>query len=132
MNHQPHQYSTALTSLHLHQKGLKRSNREIMRPTTTSAPVTGTQLWKSPVPYLFGGLAAMLALIGVALVILACSHLKRSSTSPTDHSEDDLKSPLPAVDHAEPKIVVIMPGDDKPTYIATPFTSSPTCSTEQV
>jgi hypothetical protein len=74
----------------------------------------------------------MLALISVALVILACSHRKRSSTSPSDHSEDEQRSPLPAVDHAEPKIVVIMPGDDKPTYMATPFTSSPTCSSEHV
>jgi hypothetical protein len=75
----------------------------------------------------------MLALISVALVILACSHRKRSSTSPSDHNEDDQRFPLPAVDHAEPKIeYVIMPEDDKPTYMATPFTSSPTCSSEHV
>lgn len=98
-----------------------------MRPASTSVPVTGSQLWKSPIPYLFGGLAVMLLLIGVALVILACSHRKRSSTSPSQ-GEDDHKSALPTVD-AEPKIVVIMPGDDKPTYIATQLITSSACST---
>uniref|UniRef100_J3MGF3 Uncharacterized protein n=1 Tax=Oryza brachyantha TaxID=4533 RepID=J3MGF3_ORYBR len=34
--------------------------------------------WQSPVPYLFGGLAAMLGLIAFALLILACSYWKLS------------------------------------------------------
>ncbi|KAL6567841.1 hypothetical protein OROGR_001509 [Orobanche gracilis] len=34
--------------------------------------------WHSPVPYLFGGLAAMLGLIAFALLILACSYWKLS------------------------------------------------------
>uniref|UniRef100_M8BL98 Protein GLUTAMINE DUMPER 3 n=1 Tax=Aegilops tauschii TaxID=37682 RepID=M8BL98_AEGTA len=34
--------------------------------------------WQSPVPYLFGGLAAMLGLIALALLILACSYWKLS------------------------------------------------------
>lgn len=72
----------------------------------------------------------MLLLIGVALVILACSHRKRASSSPSE-GEDDQKSALPGAVDAEPKIAVIMPGDDNPTYIATPFTSS-TRPSEQV
>ncbi|PPS09329.1 hypothetical protein GOBAR_AA11312 [Gossypium barbadense] len=34
--------------------------------------------WHSPVPYLFGGLAAMLGLIAFALLILACSYWRLS------------------------------------------------------
>ncbi|KAJ1382513.1 protein GLUTAMINE DUMPER 2-like [Sesbania bispinosa] len=51
-------------------------------PTTTSlAPTSLTSAdqrssWHSPVPYLFGGLAAMLGLIAFALLILACSYWK--------------------------------------------------------
>ncbi|RLN04365.1 protein GLUTAMINE DUMPER 3-like [Panicum miliaceum] len=37
--------------------------------------------WHSPVPYLFGGLAAMLGLIAFALLILACSYWKLSGAS---------------------------------------------------
>ncbi|KAG0468619.1 hypothetical protein HPP92_017947 [Vanilla planifolia] len=38
----------------------------------------GRSAWHSPVPYLFGGLAAMLGLIAFALLILACSYWKLS------------------------------------------------------
>ncbi|KAG2384194.1 F-box/LRR-repeat protein [Vigna angularis] len=35
----------------------------------------------SPIPYLFGGLALMLALVGLALLILACSYSKSYSSN---------------------------------------------------
>ncbi|XP_020595966.1 uncharacterized protein LOC110035968 [Phalaenopsis equestris] len=34
--------------------------------------------WRSPVPYLFGGIAAMLGLITFALLVLVCSYWKLS------------------------------------------------------
>nr|GFA24245.1 protein glutamine dumper 2-like [Tanacetum cinerariifolium] len=40
--------------------------------------------WHSPVPYLFGGLAAMLGLIAFALLILACSYWKISPARERD------------------------------------------------
>nr|POF20270.1 protein glutamine dumper 3 [Quercus suber] len=101
-----------------------------MRPscsfTPSPSPVTRLQLWKSPMPYLFGGLAIMLILIFMALIILACSSRKQASGSSSE-GEENQAMPMNMVVDTEPKIVVIMAGDDKPTYLA-----KPTCSIELV
>ena len=86
--------------------------------------------WHSPVPYLFGGLAAMLGLIAFALLILACSYwkLSRDETQPQSNEGNDLQSggKFDGVSKIndppvfEEKIVVIMAGNEKPTFIATP------------
>lgn len=100
-------------------------------PASSSPPIvifkaSHKHLWNTPIPYLFGSLALMLLLISVALVLLLCSYHQRSYGGRPDHGddEDDQKPPKPisGVDlHAdEPKIVVIMAGDDNPTYLATP------------
>ncbi|KAL1819882.1 hypothetical protein ACET3Z_014751 [Daucus carota] len=87
--------------------------------------------WHSPVPYLFGGLAAMLGLIAFALLILACSYWKLSASLESegaaerdleaggDDAEADSK-PKPVL---EEKFLVIMAGQEKPTYLATPMSS---------
>ncbi|CAO2820335.1 unnamed protein product [Amaranthus hypochondriacus] len=88
--------------------------------------------WHSPVPYLFGGLAAMLGLIAFALLILACSYW-RLSTDETQQQQqsnegNDLEnggkldglSKMNDPPVFEEKIVVIMAGNEKPTFIATP------------
>ncbi|MCD9646755.1 hypothetical protein HAX54_036912 [Datura stramonium] len=86
--------------------------------------------WKSPVPYLFGSLALMLTLITVALVFLICSFHKRSSSSSSSSPTDEEKSAYISdhkTTHDEemtPKIVVIMAGDQKPTHLAIPISSS--------
>lgn len=91
--------------------------------------------WHSPVPYLFGGLAAMLGLIAFALLILACSYWKLSGyLDGGDNGEagerdleagegkhDETRKPYPQV--FEEKILVIMAGDLKPTFLATPISS---------
>lgn len=64
----------------------------------------------------------MLGLIAVALVILACSYSKSRSSSPSDAEEKPAKPVNVEVD-SEPKIVVIMAGDDNPTYLAKPVSS---------
>lgn len=102
-------------------------------------PRTG---WHSPVPYLFGGLAAMLGLIAFALLILACSYWKLSgyldSASNGPESGGDLESgdgkprdsgAAKASPHPlEQRIVVIMAGEEKPTFLATPMSSwAPSC-----
>ncbi|GMN52169.1 hypothetical protein TIFTF001_021316 [Ficus carica] len=90
--------------------------------------------WHSPVPYLFGGLAAMLGLIAFALLILACSYWKLSgyldSGSGDGAGDRDLESGDGKGDDAqkgppvfEEKILVIMAGQAKPTFIATPVSS---------
>ncbi|KAI3426519.1 uncharacterized protein J3R85_009871 [Psidium guajava] len=85
--------------------------------------------WHSPVPYLFGGLAAMLGLIGFALLILACSYWKLSGSSSNARGDEENGGEAMTVDGEgyntavkvyEEKIVVIMAGDEKPTFLATP------------
>ncbi|KAI3677424.1 hypothetical protein L2E82_51709 [Cichorium intybus] len=82
-----------------------------------------SSFWRfdSPLVYLFGGIAALLALIMVALVILACSQRNRR---PEASSSQDVENSPPEMIHDEadvsPKIFVIMAGDKIPTYLATP------------
>lgn len=107
-----------------------------MRPAnnSTSGGVNGgLGHWNSPVPYLFGGLGLMLGLIAIALTILACSCRKSDSNSSGGDRDQqgEEKSAKQVVDmqlEMEPKIVVIMAGDDNPTYLAKPAaTSACTC-----
>ncbi|XP_057432902.1 protein GLUTAMINE DUMPER 5-like [Lotus japonicus] len=99
--------------------------------TTTLAPEATASLmrssWHSPIPYLFGGLAAMLGLIAFALLILACSYWKLSSHLQSEENENrDLENGEKECDSAgekkvyEEKILVIMAGDQNPTFLATP------------
>ncbi|XP_044463637.1 protein GLUTAMINE DUMPER 5-like [Mangifera indica] len=85
----------------------------------------------SPVPYLFGGLAAMLGLIAFALLILACSYWRfshRLDSNDDQNGERDLESgekeqegsSAKSVKVFEEKILVIMAGNEKPTFLATP------------
>ncbi|GLT71942.1 hypothetical protein SLA2020_439240 [Shorea laevis] len=91
--------------------------------------------WHSPVPYLFGGLAAMLGLIAFALLILACSYWRLAGQFDEREGgggdETDLESGAgegkegensegKVVKVYEEKILVIMAGDRKPTFLATP------------
>lgn len=85
--------------------------------------------WKSPVPYLFCGLAAMLGLIAFALLILGCSYWKLSGGSGGggDGEMRDVeagggaKAGPPVF---EEKYLVIMAGQEMPTFLATPTSSS--------
>ena len=85
--------------------------------------------WRSPIPYIFSGLALMLGLVAVALLILACSYRKTSSSNstssgggedgkPTSRGIDDIEAA-----ESEPRILVIMAGEKTPTYLANPSTS---------
>ncbi|KAI3513938.1 hypothetical protein L1887_12179 [Cichorium endivia] len=93
--------------------------------------------WHTPVPYFFGGLAAVLGLIAFALLILACSYL--NVTDDVQNDDDDGERDLeagdlkPDNDKLEPpvfedKYLVIMAGQEKPTFLATPITNSTTSS----
>ncbi|PKU78647.1 Protein GLUTAMINE DUMPER 4 [Dendrobium catenatum] len=77
---------------------------------------------RSPVPYLLGGIGVIVFLITLALIILTCTKRNPSDTSSTSPSETAGKLPVNAgVLDIEPKIVVIMAGDEKPTFLARPF-----------
>ncbi|XWS75597.1 hypothetical protein CRYUN_Cryun01aG0104500 [Craigia yunnanensis] len=91
-----------------------------MRATNTKATI---KLWKSPIPFLFGSLAIVLLLIVVSLVMLVCSYRTSSANSPEDTEEKSAENIISVLD-AEPEIVVIMAGNNKPTYLATRVTSS--------
>ncbi|CAN6243276.1 unnamed protein product [Urochloa humidicola] len=90
--------------------------------------------YQSPVPYLFGGLAAMLGLIALSLLALACSYWKLSGSllaagEPPEDAERrrgvDGKAAAAgeggmAGDRWREHVVVIMAGDERPTFLATP------------
>ncbi|KVH92608.1 protein GLUTAMINE DUMPER 6-like [Cynara cardunculus var. scolymus] len=96
---------------------------------SATAAATGFR-WSSPIPYLFGGLALMLTLIACALIILVCSYKKPYSSSSSENSSenttgDQEKQSVPEFrmelsPEMEPKIVIVMPGDINPTYLAKP------------
>ncbi|XP_042491515.1 protein GLUTAMINE DUMPER 2-like [Macadamia integrifolia] len=100
-------------------------------PMASESAMSQHSPWHSPVPYLFGGLAAMLGLIAFALLILSCSYWKlsgylengddteRDPENGDEKGNDEIK--VPSV--FEEKIVVIMAGDKKPSFIATPISS---------
>ncbi|KAK7281591.1 hypothetical protein RIF29_09712 [Crotalaria pallida] len=82
--------------------------------------------WHTPVTYLYSGLAAMLGLIAFALLIrLAYSFCKLSGFLEGNEEEEarrDLeaqKAPPPPQVHEE-KIFVVMAGQERPTFLATP------------
>ncbi|XP_008223534.1 PREDICTED: protein GLUTAMINE DUMPER 2 [Prunus mume] len=113
------------------------AGREPFNVTARAPAVTSQRSpWHSPVPYLFGGLAAMLGLIAFALLILACSYWKLSGYLESGEngpgSEPDLEAGeggkgdetgQKAQPVFEEKILVIMAGDAKPTFLATPMSS---------
>ncbi|PKA62480.1 Protein glutamine dumper 2 [Apostasia shenzhenica] len=87
-----------------------------MRPGKSANP-TG---FRSPEPYLFGGIGAMVFLIALALIILTCSRRKSSNgrSAPTEPSSE---KPALRPFEMEPRIVVVMAGDVEPTFLAKPL-----------
>ncbi|CAN4079539.1 unnamed protein product [Withania somnifera] len=85
-------------------------------------------VWRrnSIVPYLFGGLAFIFLLISLALLILACTHCRKISRNSSPMSRNgtmilrEVPNQIDVMAATEPKIVVIMAGDDKPSYLAIP------------
>lgn len=101
--------------------------------TSTTADVMGPHsTWRSPVPYLFGGIAAMMGMIALALLILACSYWKLSGyldpeTTNGERRSDDTEGEkgsssgdVGPVVLQTVHVAVIMAGQERPTYLATP------------
>ena len=95
-----------------------------MRLSNCSSPYScSVWRWNSTVPYLFGGLAFIFLLISVALVILACAYCRkksRNSRGENNGGNGTMINEIRMIVTMKPKIVVIMAGDDKPSYLATP------------
>ncbi|XP_004498824.1 protein GLUTAMINE DUMPER 5-like [Cicer arietinum] len=96
----------------------------------TNTPIINTHtLWHSPIPYLFGGLAAVMGLIILALLALACSYCRLSrdnqdgAHNDLDNKEGDPQTKEPTKAYEE-KVLVIMAGNEKPTFLATPIVLS--------
>ncbi|KAE8718774.1 Protein GLUTAMINE DUMPER 3 [Hibiscus syriacus] len=113
------------------------SSDEFNVVTAASTPSAAPHsTWHSPVPYLFGGLAAMLGLIAFALLLLACSYWKLSGYLGNEGEGDnrDLEEGQGKGDESsekggaaavvEQKFLVIMAGQVKPTFLATPISST--------
>ncbi|KGN55404.1 protein GLUTAMINE DUMPER 5 [Cucumis sativus] len=107
---------------------------ESISPSTQySSPSTSPNMaertpWHSPLPYLFGGLAAMLSLIAFALVILACSYWNLSrrdrdngdlETGGANEAKIGSKIPPEKVNYDD-NVLVIMAGNQNPTFLARP------------
>ncbi|CAK8540838.1 unnamed protein product [Lathyrus sativus] len=99
-------------------------------PSSSISSTTSTnviKIWKSPIPYLFGGLALMLILISVALVILVCNYKKRGSSMQSSNSGEEMKQVMSKnveMVNSEPEVLVIMAGEVKPTFLAKPAINS--------
>lgn len=76
--------------------------------------------WNSPLPYLFGGLTIIFGIIGIALLFLAYTHCRRSLPELPNAKEEKNNETIQASASMEPKIVVIMAGDDHPRFVARP------------
>ncbi|KAK7321554.1 hypothetical protein VNO77_32318 [Canavalia gladiata] len=102
----------------------------VVKPSSSSSSSTNAppSPWHSPIPYLFGGLATIMGLIAFALLMLACSYWTLITTPSQDPNlldnnnkhTDDPQNKEPIKPYEE-KILVIMAGDDKPTFLATPL-----------
>ncbi|GLJ43128.1 hypothetical protein SUGI_0894970 [Cryptomeria japonica] len=102
--------------------------RNITTPHSSSPPSAR----HSPVPFLFGAAVSIVAQIAFALVVLACSHWRNSNTTyqengnnrsdPTIEEKNEIGKN--GTDNLEDdngdKVVVIMAGENMPSYIAKP------------
>lgn len=75
--------------------------------------------WSTPTPYLFIGFAVVMGLIAVALVVLLCSR-RREARGEEEAAAAGLMSVrvLVPLDREAPKVVVVMAGDDAPSFLA--------------
>ncbi|XP_066373700.1 protein GLUTAMINE DUMPER 6-like [Miscanthus floridulus] len=73
-------------------------------------------LWKTPTPYVFLGIAFMMGVIAVALLVLICTRKKASASSSDEKAAAAARALVPL--DREPKVVVFMPGDHAPSFLA--------------
>ncbi|KAI3771610.1 hypothetical protein L6452_02776 [Arctium lappa] len=92
-----------------------------MTPTqNTNATIDGGLEWNSPIPYLFGVTFIVFTLIACLLIILACSY-KKVYVDDINDGDEKKGSSLPCNAQSSSEIVIVMPGDTNPTYLAKPL-----------
>ncbi|PRQ34291.1 hypothetical protein RchiOBHm_Chr5g0067181 [Rosa chinensis] len=96
-------------------------------PSTEAPPnmVPPVSPWHYPIPYLLGGLLMMAILVVCALLILDCSFWKRHGGG--SNANRDLEPGGESVKVFKDKVLVIMAGNENPTYLATAI---PVCLTK--
>jgi hypothetical protein len=101
-----------------------------MDNTNATATTTAKQAeWRWPVPLLFGGVTTLMALVALALLILACSYWKTMDSQSNGQSlnasaELGVQTEISGEDFEEEKVVVIMAGQQNPTFLARPASGS--------
>ncbi|KAJ4841021.1 hypothetical protein Tsubulata_044437 [Turnera subulata] len=92
------------------------------RTATASSGTSRPLRLNSSLAYVFAGLIIIFGLIAAALVANACFQCMLSLRDPSteDGKEEKSMEPADVVLEIEPEIVVIMAGDDHPTYVAKP------------
>nr|XP_043633525.1 protein GLUTAMINE DUMPER 2-like [Erigeron canadensis] len=90
--------------------------------SSMESPASSSSLWQwgSPSTYMFGGIGAMLLLIALALLMLTCSYLRHRYEDTSDRKAVKHVCKDSDEANASPKIVVIMAGEEIPTYLAAP------------
>ncbi|KAG8070118.1 hypothetical protein GUJ93_ZPchr0006g44317 [Zizania palustris] len=91
-------------------------------------PVQAPPFWSTPTPYLFIGFGVVMALIAVALAVLLFSRRKEGGGGGGGgrHGDEETVPPgmmsvrvlAPLDREAPPRVVVVMAGDDLPSFIA--------------
>jgi len=115
---------------------LGQSNSMINNSSNVSVTAHHTE-WSWPVPFLFGGLAAMMVLVAFALIILAWSYWKTFDSQSNGQSinasvELGVQTEISGEDIEEEKVVVIMAGQQNPTFLARPSSSFYSASEVQI
>ncbi|KAM3240810.1 hypothetical protein ACQJBY_054067 [Aegilops geniculata] len=86
----------------------------------SSSPMIPPPFWSTPTPYLFIGFAVVMSLIAVALAVLLCSRRREGDREDEEAVPAGMMSVrvLTPLDREVPKVVVVMAGDDMPSFLA--------------
>ncbi|QCD80773.1 hypothetical protein DEO72_LG2g1096 [Vigna unguiculata] len=79
--------------------------------------------WNSSASFLYGGLAPIFGVIGLALVVVVCSRCRRSGREGEMNVRRGVTAAVTEIEEG-PNILVIVAGEHHPTHLAKPLPSS--------
>jgi hypothetical protein len=99
--------------------------------STISVNALHNTLWHSPAPYLLGGVCVIVLLLALAFILLIWSNLRTASNEDSSNEgahminiEDGEKNAETRLFGCDKKtvesVIVIMAGDERPSFLATP------------
>jgi len=112
-----------------------------MRNDRAASAYEGTHLrWHTPALFLFVAVAGMLALIGLTSMVLLCfwwkiggGHVEANDPERVSPGIIEGKEEIMCCEiDKEEKVLVIMPGDEKPTFLAKELSSSSSADASEV